>query len=53
MKSLEGSDLFPIIAWGSILLFTLLTFILVLQLQATVRNLELQTERNLTAIKNT
>jgi hypothetical protein len=57
MKTLEGHKAFPYIAWATLFLFSLFTFNLVLELKASVSELEKQTYSNLTApqakIKNT
>ena len=49
MKTLEGNKIFPYIAWTTLLLFSLFTYNLVLDLKASVAQLEKQTNSNITA----
>jgi hypothetical protein len=49
MKTLEGHKFFPYIAWGALVLFSLFTYNLVLNLQASFDELEKQTNSNVTA----
>lgn len=53
MKTIEGSKAFPYIAWVTLLLFSLFTYSLVLQLQETVKGLEEKTQEKVDAVKNT
>ncbi len=43
MKTLEASKFFPYVAWSTVLLFSLLTYNLVRELQISVAALEQQT----------
>ena len=51
MQTLERHKVFPYIAWGTLLFFTLFTYYLVLQLQEAVSGLEERTQMNVTAVK--
>lgn len=51
MQALERHKAFPYIAWGTMLLFTMFTYYLVLQLQEAVAGLEERTQQNVTAVR--
>ncbi len=51
MKTLEASKFFPYVAWSTILLFSLLTYNLVRELQVSVAALEQQTNETQTELK--
>lgn len=53
MKTIEGSKAFPYIAWITLLLFSMFTYSLVLQLQETVKDLEQKTQDKVQAVENT
>lgn len=51
MKTLEGHKVFPYIAWTTLVLFSLFTYNLVLDLKASVAELEAQTNHTETVTK--
>jgi len=50
MRTLEGHKAFPYIAWATLLIFTLFTYSLVIQLQKTVNDLEQKTLQKIEAV---
>jgi len=51
MQTIEDNKAFPYIAWVTVLLFSLFTYSLVLQLQDNMRDLEVKTHMNVDALE--